>query len=64
MLIKRVIKEMRADMVSGRHMNGCCRGCRKRKDMVAVLCAMIAAETGSSPGIMARQKFATSIIME
>ncbi len=51
---KRVIKEMRADMVSGRQMNRLLQGdVGSGKTLVAVLCAMIAADNGFQSCIMA-----------
>ena len=51
---KRVIKEIRADMVSGRQMNRLLQGdVGSGKTMVALLCALIAADNGYQSCIMA-----------
>ncbi|MEN6619181.1 MAG: ATP-dependent DNA helicase RecG [Rikenellaceae bacterium] len=51
---KRVIKEIRADMVRGRQMNRLLQGdVGSGKTMVAVLCALIAADNGYQSCIMA-----------
>lgn len=51
---KRVIKEIRADLISGRQMNRLLQGdVGSGKTMVAILCALIAADNGYQSCIMA-----------